>query len=171
MKLWINHFRMKNHLLLLAALFCLQAVFSQSEAPAYKLNKNLPAFKIETPGNNVYKSTQLKKNVPVIIMFFSPGCEHCIHQFEAMLKRMNDLKKYQIVMPTFQPIEELVEFNKKYKLEKYPNIITGRDTDYFFPPFYQISNFPYFAFYNRHGKLINTFEGNMTVDNMLKRYK
>lgn len=171
MKLWINHFRMKNHLLLLAALFCLQAVFSQSEAPAYKLNKNLPAFKIETPGNNVYKSTQLKKNVPVIIMFFSPGCEHCIHQFEAMLKRMNDLKKYQIVMPTFQPIEELVEFNKKYKLEKYPNIITGRDTDYFFPPFYQIRNFPYFAFYNRHGKLINTFEGNMTVDNMLKRYK
>jgi thioredoxin-related protein len=171
MKLLLTLFHMKNTLLFSFVFLCMHTAFSQEGVPPYKQNRSIPTFKIETVGNGVFNSSQLKKNVPVIIMFFSPGCEHCIHQFEAMMKRPNELKKFQIVMATYQPIEEVAEFNSKYKLSKFPNIVTGRDTDYFFPPFYQISNFPYFAFYNKNGRLINTFEGNMTVDNMLKRYK
>jgi hypothetical protein len=73
-------------------------------------------------------------------------------------------------MATYQPIEEVADFNKKYQLSKHPNIYTGRDTKYFFPPFYQIHNFPYLAFYDKKGKLITTFEGNMSVDNMIKKF-
>ena len=104
-------------------------------------------------------------------MFFSPGCDHCIHQFEDMQKRMKDLKPYNIVMATYQPVEELDAFNRKYQIAKYPNIVTGRDANYFLPPFYQIRNFPYFAFYDKSGKLKGTFEGNMSVDNILKKLK
>lgn len=162
---------MKNWLLLLFASLTLQTTFSQVELPPYKQNKNLPSFKMQTVGKGEFNSVNLKKNTPVIIMFFSPGCDHCIHQFDDMVKRMNDLKTFHIVMATYQPIEELAEFDRKYKINKYPNIITGRDTNYFFPPFYEISNFPYFAFYNKSGKLINTYEGNLSVDNILKRFK
>jgi thioredoxin-related protein len=126
---------------------------------------------METVNNGVFSTAKLKKNTPVLIMFFSPGCDHCIHQFEDMRKRMNELKKYQIVMATYQPIEELAEFNKKYQISKYPNIITGRDHNYALPPFFEISNFPYLAFYDKSGKLITTHEGNMSVDNMLKKFK
>jgi thiol-disulfide isomerase/thioredoxin len=162
---------MKHWLLILIAAISLNNGFSQTENPPYKQNKNLPSFKIQTVNKGMFTSDKLKKNSPVIIMFFSPGCDHCIHQFEDMRKRMNDLKNYQIVMATWQPIEELAEFNKKYRISQYTNITTGRDVDYFFPPFFEIGNFPYLAFYNKSGKLISTHEGNMSIDNILQRFK
>lgn len=162
---------MKMWLVALVTILSVSSAFSQNEAAPYQQNRNLPVFKLETPGNGVFRSEKIKKNHPVIIMFFSPGCDHCIHQFEDMTKRMADLKNYQIIMPTYQPVEELAAFNKKYAIQKYPNVITGRDADYFFPPFYQISNFPHFAFYNKGGKLISTHEGNLSVDNILQKFK
>ena len=162
---------MKNWFLLSMALSLCSISFSQSGNPPYKQTKKLPDFEIETVGKGVFKTAQIKKNTPVIIMFFSPGCDHCISQFESMKKRIAEFKNTQIVMATYQPIEELAEFNKKYQLQKYPNIVTGRDLNYFFPPFFEISNFPYLAFYDRNGKLVTAFEGNMTVDNMLKNVK
>jgi len=162
---------MKHWLLLLATAFTFQMVSAQSQNPPYKQNPNLPSFKLQTVKNGVFTSSKLKKNSPVIIMFFSPGCDHCINQFNDMVKRMNDLKNYQIVMATWQPIEELAEFDKKYSTSKYSNIVTGRDTEYFFPPFYEIGNFPHFAFYNKSGKIIGTHEGNLSIDNILNKFK
>ena len=123
---------MKN-LLFTLSLFFAVAASAQYQVPPYKQNKAVPGFELEQAGNKKFNTTSLKKGVPVMIMFFSPGCDHCIHQFEDMVKRMKDLKNYQIVMATYQPIEELEEFNAKYKISKYPNIITGRDANYFLP--------------------------------------
>lgn len=162
---------MKNWFLSFLALIFFSVSFAQSENPPYKQSKKLPDFELETAGKGVFKTSQIRKGTPVIIMFFSPGCDHCITQFESMQKRKSEFKNYQIVMATFQPVEELAEFNKKYQIDKYPNIVTGRDANYFLPPFFEISNFPYLAFYDKTGKLINTYEGNMSVDNMLKNFK
>jgi thioredoxin-related protein len=162
---------MKHFLLVLLTSLTLQFAFAQAENPPFKENRNIPSFKIETVNKGIFASSKLKKGSPVVIMFFSPGCDHCIDQFEDMRKRINDLKNVQIVMATWQPIEELAEFNRKYRISQYPNIITGRDTEYFFPPFYQISNFPHFAFYNKAGKLVTTHEGNLSVDQILQNIK
>jgi thioredoxin-related protein len=162
---------MKNWFLTSLALIFFTATFAQAEAPTYKQIKSLPQFELETVSNGIFTSSRIKKNSPVIIMFFSPGCDHCINQFESMKKRYSEFKNFQIIMPTFQPIEELAVFDKKYQIQKYPNIITGRDANYFFPPFFEITNFPYLAFYNKNGKLITTYEGNMAVDDMLKKFK
>lgn len=162
---------MKQWILLITAILTINFAFSQSANPPYKQNPNLPSFKIQTVNKGVFTSDKLKKNSPVIIMFFSPGCDHCIHQFEDMQKRMADLKNFEIVMATWQPIEELAEFNKKYRVSQYPNVITGRDTEYFFPPFYEIANFPHFAFYNKSGKLVGTHEGNLSIEKILQQFK
>lgn len=162
---------MKHWILLTAAILTINLAFSQSANPPYKQNPSLPSFKIQTVNKGVFTSDKLKKNSPVIIMFFSPGCDHCIQQFEDMQKRMSELKNIQIVMATWQPIEELAEFNKKYRVSQYPNVITGRDTEYFFPPFYEIANFPHFAFYNKSGKLVSTHEGNLSIEKILQQVK
>jgi thiol-disulfide isomerase/thioredoxin len=162
---------MKNWFLASMALLVFGVSCAQSENPPYKQSKKLPDFEIETVNSGVFSTAKIKKNTPVVIMFFSPGCDHCITQFESMQKRMADLKKSQIIMATYQPIEELAAFDKKYQIQKYPNIVTGRDANYFFPPFFEISNFPYLAFYDRNGRLVTTHEGNMSVDNMLKNLK
>ncbi|MEP7258549.1 MAG: protein disulfide isomerase family protein [Flavitalea sp.] len=162
---------MKTWLFIVLSCLCADLVSAQTEVPPYKKTKAIPAFELELADHSTFTQATIKKNVPLIIMFFSPGCEHCQHQTEAMIKRMNDLKKYQIVMATFQPVEEVAEFNKKYLLSKYPNITVGRDGKYALPPFFEIHNFPYLAFYNKSGQFLSAFEGNMDVDTILKRFK
>jgi len=156
---------------ILASLLSFSSLFAQEEIPPYKQNKNIPLFTLEQANKGTYSSAKLKKTQPTIIMFFSPGCDHCIHQFEDMVKGMKSLKSVQIVMATYQPVEELAEFNKKYQVVKYPNIVTGRDVNYFLPPFYHITNFPYFAFYDKTGKFKSVHEGNLSVENLLKKLK
>ncbi len=161
---------MNFRFLLLLAIFSFKQGFSQDEPPAFKQSTTFPAFELRKADNSIFKSGMLKKNTPTAVIFFSPTCEHCQHQIEWMLKRNNDLKKYQFVWATYQPVEELFDFNKKYQLSKHPNYVTGRDEKYFLPPFYQIHNFPYIAFYDKHGKLIAKNEGNMKVDDMIKKF-
>ena len=104
-------------------------------------------------------------------MYFSPDCEHCIKQMNEMIKRMKDLKKLQIIMVTYQPMDLLVDFIKTYNLKKYSNIKAGRDTKFLLPGFYQIKSLPYFALYDKEGKLITTFESNTKVDTLLKAFE
>lgn len=163
--------QMKTWLFILLSCFSALWASGQYEVAPYQQTKALPPFELQQADNSIFTKAKLQKDRPVIIMFFSPGCDHCLHQTEAMLKRIKDLAKYQIVMATYQPIEELQEFNKKYQLSKYPNIVTGRDVKYILPPFYHIQNFPYLAFYDKTGKLLSSFEGNLSVDEMLKRFK
>ena len=162
---------MKTWLFIAFSCFFVSVAFAQDEVPPFKKNRSLPDFELELTDKTLFTKAKMQKNMPSILMFFSPGCDHCIIQTEGMLKRMKDLNKYQILLVTIQPIEELQAFDKKYQIKKYPNIVTGRDTRYVFPPFYEIQNFPYLAFYDNQGKLLSTFEGNMSVDDMLKKFR
>ena len=51
------------------------------------------------------------------------------------------------------------------------NIKMGRDTQFFFPPFYKIKNLPFMALYNSTGKLITTFEGTTPMKKLLDSFK
>jgi primosomal protein N' len=87
-----------------------------------------------------------------------------------MEKRMKDLKKYQIIMVTYQPFEEMVSFYKVHKIEDYPNIKMGRDSKFFLPPFFKIQSLPFQALYDKGGDLITTFEGNVKIDKLLDAF-
>ncbi len=139
------------------------------EAP-YKKNPVLPPLEILQPDSSILTRADLKKQ-ETLIMYFSPDCDHCIKQTEDMLKRMKDLKKLQILMITHQPLDMLVDFIKKYKLRDYSNIKTGQDAKFLLPGFYQMKSFPYFALYDKEGKLITTFESNTKVDVLLKAFE
>lgn len=114
---------------------------------------------------------QLKKNRPLLIMYFSPDCHHCKRQMEHMMKRMDELKNIQIILATYQPMEELALFERNYNLKQYSNIRAGRDTKFFLVPFFKIRNLPYLALYDKKGKLITTFEGNVLMETLIKAFK
>ena len=47
----------------------------------------------------------------------------------------------------------------------------GQDFRYYLPPFYQMRNLPYLAFYDKKKKLISVFEGSMPIEKALGRIK
>lgn len=159
---------MKKWLLTLApVLFFLVTVAQSDTAYPYKRFPTVPPFSLIQADSSVLTKDNLKKG-PVLIMFFSPSCDHCQHQVSDMLKRINEFKHTQWVLATYQPFEEMVEFIKTYELAKHPNIKVGRDAKFVLPPFYHIQSLPYLAVYNKKGNLVNTWQGNVPVETLLK---
>lgn len=161
---------MKNWFLLLLLSATLGASAQVDTTAPFRRFPNLPPLQLTKLDNALLTKEGLKKNAPHIIMFFSPECDHCQHQVTDMLKRNADLKNYQIVLATHETHPKLAKFNSDYQLSKYTNVIVGRDTKFLLPPFYRIRNFPYLALYNASGNLVTTYEGNVSVDAILKAF-
>jgi hypothetical protein len=143
---------------------------SDSLKPAYLRFPTIPPFELlEGDSVTVFTKANLKKNQPLLLMYFSPDCDHCRHQVEDLLKDIKSFKKIQIVMGTYQPFESMREFNKKYQLANH-NIVVGRDAKFILPPFYRMANLPYLALYDKKGNLITTFEGNQKVNKILQAF-
>jgi thioredoxin-related protein len=164
---------MKNWLLLFILAFTVKLASAQTlppDSPAYKRFPTVPPFNILQVDSTMLTKDKLKHQ-PTLIMYFSPDCDHCKHQWADMEKRMKELKKYQIVMVTYQPFEEMVTFYKAQRIAEYPNIRLGRDTKFFLPPFFKIKSLPFQALYDKNGNLITTFQGNVKIDNLLAAFE
>ncbi len=136
----------------------LVAQANDSLPPPYKRFPILPPFELKGVNDNLIKRDDMAKRKATIVMFFSPDCHHCIDQFNQLNNVKKDFEKYNLVMATYQPMEQLQEFYKQYGLETWKNLYIGRDEKYFLPTYYRLSNLPFIALYDRKGKLIETFE-------------
>jgi len=143
---------------------------ADAQAP-YLRYPTIPPFHLLRLDSTTYLTkNDLKRHHNTLIIFFSPDCEHCKHQTEAILAASKQFKDIEIVMATYQPFDELKEFNTHYRLFEHPNFKLGRDEKFFLAPFYKVRNFPYLALYDKKGDLITTFEGTQKVDTLLNAF-
>ena len=139
--------------------------------PPFKRFPTLPPFHLLKLDSTTYLTKEdVKKNRRTIIMYFSPDCDHCKHQTESILADFSKFKDIEIIMATYQPMEELKQFNEHYRMAEHSNIKMGRDEKFFLPPFYKIRNLPYLALYDKKGNLITTFEGTQKIDTILAAF-
>ena len=71
-------------------------------------------------------------------------------------------------MSTTFPFDKMVAFYKKYDLDRFNNIIVGKDLGYFLPTFFNIRNLPFLAFYNKKKELISVFEGALPIEKIIE---
>lgn len=128
----------------------------------------IPTFTIyKAPDSTAFTRDDLPKKKPVILMIFSPECDHCKHQIEDMLKHMDQLKKYEIVMTTWLPYDEMVKFYDEMKIAKYKNIVMARDTKFFFPVHYGLKALPGIYVYDKQRHLVKSFESTVKLEKLL----
>jgi thioredoxin-related protein len=170
---------MKRLSIVLVSLFFLSAVSAQTPAqtpvnvpdPPYLKNPGLPPFKLLRVDSSHYVTRDdIKKNHKVLLMFFSPECEHCKHQMRDILADFGKFKDIEIVMATFQPFEEMKSFYNYFRIEDHSNILMGRDEKYMLPPYYRMQSLPFLALYDKKGQLITHFEGNQKIDTILDAF-
>lgn len=141
-------------------------------APPYKRFPNVPPFKLlETDSVTIFTKDDLKKNKKVLLILFNPGCDHCKHETEELIKHIDDFKKVQIIMATTAPFADMKEFYTNFNLARFDNIKTGKDIQSFLPSFFMIYSLPYLAMYDKKGKLISIFEGTMKMEDLIKVFK
>lgn len=149
----------------------LQAQTAPTAEPGYVKNPEFPPIRLlEVDSVHYISKTDIRKNRKVLLMFFSPECEHCKHQIQDILADFGKFKDIEIVMATFQPFDEMKKFYTYYRIGDHPNIKIGRDEKYFLPPYYKMQNLPYLALYNKNGQYITHFEGNQKVDTLLNGF-
>ncbi|MEI9808269.1 MAG: redoxin domain-containing protein [Bacteroidota bacterium] len=159
-------------LILLMATADLHAQKDSIIAPPYKRFPTVPPFKLLKPDSvSVFTKADLKKNKAVLVMIFSPECDHCQHETEEIVKRIDDFKNIQIVMATTWPLQMMNSFVTKYGLAQFKNITIGQDTEFMLPSYYNIGNMPFLAFYDKKGNLIDVFEGNLPVEKVLAKFE
>jgi len=164
---------MKKLFLIATLLFSLVS-FGQvdSTTPPFKKYPTLPPLQLLL-GDSLTKYTKndIPKKRPVLVMLFSPDCNHCQQTAQEMVKHKEELKDIHIVMATTLPISKMNDFMETYGLKSFDNIVAGRDIYYLLPSFYGIHSLPYMAFYNKKGELIRGFEGSIPLPRIIQTFK
>ena len=134
-----------------------------------KIKMELPDFNILLiDSSTILNTSKIPRGKPIVLMFFSPDCEHCQAETETLLKNMDLLKNVRVYMATIDPFDRLKVFNEYYKLYNYPNITLGRDYKFFMPIHYKINDAPYIAIYNKKKQLDTIFSGETKLNEIIE---
>lgn len=164
--------------LLLAAVLSLHTAFAQQKKAAAKDTTVYPYLKLPTlPAFNIllqdsvhfYNTYNIPSGKPVVMLLFSPDCEHCQMFIAELLNKMDSLKGVSFVLFTPMPLAELRPFAKKLELAKYKNILAvGKDYLYFSLPFYNVKYVPVIAVYNKKKRFVKRYEGTAKVHDLIE---
>ena len=144
---------------------------TQQPDPPYKRFPTTPPLKLLlTDSSTIFTEKDLKKNVPLFFILFSPDCEHCQKETEELIDKIDSFKNIQIVMATFMPIDKTKAFYDSYKLNRFSNIVVGYDMQHILSTYYRISYTPFLAFYDKKGNLIEGVQGALPLTKVLEYF-
>jgi thiol-disulfide isomerase/thioredoxin len=163
---------MKQLALILIAFAAFTSAKAQSDSlPPYRQVPIIPAFSIQLPDSSWFSKKDLPKKTPVVIIYFNPECGHCQHEAEELAKNMDKFKKVFFVMAAYHDLQNIQAFDTTYHLDKFSNIVIGRDSKYFLPVFYKVRMTPFSAVYDKKGNLVKWFESGMTPEQLEEALK
>jgi hypothetical protein len=160
---------MKKFILPIIILLITQNCTAQADsADYYKAFLTLPSFKIHTiPDSSAYTNNNLDKHKPIVIMFFSPDCEHCQHEAQELVANKEVLKDVPILMLSIFNMQDIINFYDKYNLKEMPNVTVGQDYNFNLGVKFKMQTFPAMYVYNEDRKIVKAFVGNVSVSKIL----
>src|ERR1700730_10973165 len=145
---------------------------SNAQAP-FTPPTTIPPYHILTTDSVYVTPANLKKNKPVMIIYFAPDCSHCKNFMFEMKPHMEDFKNVQVVMITFVlQLKATQTFYRDFDLKKFPNFTVGTEGyTYVVQRFYEVKTTPYIALYDKKGKLVKAYDKVPKVDDLVDEVK
>ncbi|GAB2699531.1 hypothetical protein GCM10027037_25150 [Mucilaginibacter koreensis] len=161
-----------KRILLFLSFIIIVAGCTQAQTPAEVRAQHLAPYRILTTDSTWSTPAQLKKNRPVMLVYFSPDCGHCQRLMYEMKPKMKQFGNTQIVLITFTQYRSIKDFYKAYGLSAFPNITVGTEGyTYNVQRYYEIKTTPFVAIYDRNGKLVKIFDKQPNVDDLIATAK
>ena len=160
-------------LLLVLSLFAVIAGQGQTTPaePAYtRFPKSIPLQLLLADSTTRFTLADATPGKSLMLMLFSPDCEHCKSLMRDILTRYDGFKDVQVVLATPLGMDKIRNFITEFDLAKFPEIIIGRDDKYLLPVYYDIKFFPFVALYDQKKELITGYSGSVTVPEILARF-
>jgi thioredoxin-related protein len=151
-------------------------------ACVYAQDKNIlklpvPHYKILKADSTYATWTALKKDKPVMLIYFMPDCPHCQHLMSELRPKMDVFKNMQIVMicseqTKYPYMKVLKNFNRDFDLSKYKNITMGTEyPNYTVMTYLHVQNTPFVALYDRNGKMVKYFDKQPKAEDIIAAAK
>ncbi len=104
----------------------------------------------------IYNLESMPTDTPVLIMFFSPECGHCVADAQ---KLADVVPQYDIPfwMISSHPLKDLKEFGDRYKLEGIKNLVFLKDYGHRIHNWFDFKYVPFFALIDKKGNFIKEF--------------
>jgi len=147
---------MKNLILLLSFVIVTGCTRAQDVSKI----QSIPSYRVLSAPDSAYKTpANLKKNQPVMIVYFSPDCSHCQQLMYEMKGQMKSFAKIQVVMVTPVDYKMVKGFYRDFGISAYPNITVGTEGyTYQVLKYYNVKMTPYIAIYDHKHKLLKAYE-------------
>ena len=121
---------------------------------------------------SVFTATQLPLNKPILLIYFSPGCDHCEKLLGSFVKNKNTFNNTSVVMITYYPVSTLKDFKNQFGLYKYNNIYVGTEGNTFFvKQYYDLKTLPFMALFTEKGDLVQKYYSENDMDKLIKHLK
>ena len=132
----------------------------------------MPAFKFTQSNNKVIKAEDLPKNKPILLIYFSPECDHCETVMKEFFKQPAKFASASVAMVTFLPMPKLLDFEKKFPTKKYANVYSGSEGGTFFiKDYYKLDEIPFVALYDKNRNLVKSYLRNVPLDEISAKLK
>ena len=155
----------------MALLFVRIVLQKSSESKIAFRIAQLPPAGFTTLLDTPFNLTDLKKSHPLIIIYFSPGCDHCQHSAEELYRYRKDLKQSTIIMIADEAKNEVKAFASRYQIDQMENIILLLDKDDQAQKVLGLNKVPSYLLYDKEQRLIKKFVGEATMDLIIKTFK
>lgn len=149
----------KIHPMKRLSLFFSLIVIAACSCAQSKVPTALPPYHILTVDSTYATPANLKKNEPVMVIYFQPDCGHCQRLMYEMKPVMKDFKHVQVVMITFaEPLKATQVFYRDFNLAKYPNFTVGTEGHSITVlRYYNVQMTPFIALYNKQHQLVKSY--------------
>lgn len=160
------------NIMLVMALFAYSQQGTTPTEPPFKRFPTVPPLKLlRTDSATIYSKKDIPKKKPVMIIVFSPDCDHCQHEAKDIMAHIDQLKDILIIFCSPAKLYTINQFANTYGLTKNKNIIVGQDFSYLLTSFYGMRNFPFIACYDKKQQLITSFDGSFPIEKVLKHFE
>lgn len=102
-----------------------------------------------------------KSNIPTVIFFFSPECEHCRAEAKLVSQHTADFEKAKVYFFSSEDLESIKRFAEDYHLEPFE---VGQ-VDYMQVAYPMgVNTFPMCFIYSAEGKLLKQYKGEVKIE-------
>ncbi|MFZ6011031.1 MAG: peroxiredoxin family protein, partial [Bacteroidota bacterium] len=125
-----------------------------------------PNFEIRTLKGDRIQVKSLSENM--MLIFFQPDCDHCHNEAKQIKDRLALFKDYKLYFISSQSAPEITKFAEQYQLLGNGNVEFATATVQDVLDHYGPIETPSIYVYSKKGKLIQSFNGEVEIDVVLK---
>lgn len=134
--------------------------------------QKVPAFRMSLSNGKLFHASNLPQGKPIIVIYFSPECDHCHVLMKEWFKQAGNFRKASVAMITFLPLNSVALFEKEYNTKQHSNIITGTEgTTFLVRNYYKVLDLPFVALHDKNGNLVSTYSKDIPLNTLAAKLR